>query len=119
MLQKMMKSESLPLVEKSKIYMLSNQSAVVAVEEERFLAGTRVQAPLEKMSSAYLKNEFRTRARGFLEEFCSTILSTVAASYKLGQGVSCFCPVKLLGGDDFSAFFLYGQLLDGLLEERV
>ena len=52
----------------------------------------------------------------FLEEFCSTILSTVAARSKLGQGVSCFCPEIILGGDDHSAFFLHGQLLDGLAE---
>ena len=68
------------------------------------------------MSSSYLRKEFRNNARRFLDEFCSTILSTVAAWSKLGQGVSCFCPETILGGDDHSAFFLHGQLLDGLVE---
>ena len=51
-----------------------------------------------------------------LKNFFSTILSTVAATSKLGQGVGCFCPEIILGGDDHSAFFLHGQLLDGLVE---
>ena len=46
----------------------------------------------------------------------STILSTVAARSPIGQGLSCFCPVTVIGGDDYSAFYLFGQLLDGLLE---
>ena len=68
------------------------------------------------MSSSYLKRQFRSNARRFLDEFCSAILSTVTARSKLGQGVSCFCPEIILGGDDHSAFFLCGQLLDGLVE---
>ena len=78
--------------------------------------GTRIHAALEKMSSSYLRKEFRSNARRFLEEFCSTVLSTAAARLKLGQGVSCFCPEIILGGDDHSAFFLHGQLVDGLVE---
>ena len=46
----------------------------------------------------------------------STILSTVAARSPVRQGLSCFCPEILIGGDDYSAFYLFGQLLDGLLE---
>ena len=64
----------------------------------------------------YLKKEFRSNARRFLGEFCSTMLSTVAARSKLGQKVSCFRPEIILRGDVRSAFFLYGQLLDGLVE---
>ena len=115
-LQKIKKSESLPLVEKWEEYMLPNHSAFAAISEEHFLVGTRIHAALEKMSSSYLRKEFRKNARRFLDEFCSTILSTVAARSKLGQGVSCFCPEIILGGDDHSAFFLHGQLLDGLVE---
>ena len=80
--------------------------------------GTRVHAALEKMSSSYLKNAFRSNARSFLEEFCSTYLSTVVARSQLGQGVSCFCPETIPGGEDHSAFFLHGQSLDGLVECR-
>ena len=115
-LQKIKKSESLPLVEKWEDYMLPDHSSFAAIDEEHFLVGTRIHAALEKMSSPYLWKEFRTGARRFLDEFCSTILSTVAAISKLGQGVSCFCPEIILGGDDHSAFFLFGQLLDGLVE---
>ena len=114
--QNIKKSESLPLVEKWEDYMLPNHSSFAAIDEEHFLVGTRIHAALEKMSSSYLRKEFRTNARRFLDEFCSTILSTVAARSKLGQGVSCFCPEIILGGDDHSAFFLFGQLLDGLVE---
>ena len=46
----------------------------------------------------------------------STILSTVAARSPIGQGLCCFCPEIVIGGDDYSAFHLFGQLLDGLLE---
>ena len=96
--------------------MLPNHSSFAATDEEQFLVGTRIHAALEKMSSFYLKKEFRSISRRFLDEFCSTILSTVAARSKLGQGVSCLCPEIILGGDDHSAFFLHGHLLDGLVE---
>ena len=115
-LQKIKKSGSLPLVKKWEDYMLPNHSSFAAIDEEHFLVGTRIHAALEKMSSSYLKREFRSNARRFLEEFCSTILSTVAARSKLGQGVSCFSPEVINGGDDHSAFFLHGQLLDGFVE---
>ena len=114
-LQRIKKSESLLLVEKWEDYMLPNHSSFVAIDEEHFLIGTRIHAALEKMSSSYLRRDIRCNAPRFLEEFRSTILSTVAARPKLGQEVSCFCPEIILGGDDHSAFFLYGRLLDGLV----
>ena len=95
--------------------MLPNHSSFTAIEEEHFLVGTRVHAALEKMTSPYLKKEVRSSARRFLEEFTSSVLSTVAARSKLGQGVSCFCPEIIIEGDDHSAFFLSGQFLDGLI----
>ena len=95
--------------------MLPSHSSFTAIDEEHFLVGTRVHAALEKMTSQYLEKEFRSSARRFLEDFTSTVLSTVAARSKLGQGVSCFCPEIIIGGDDHSAFFLFGQLLDGLV----
>ena len=116
LLQKIKAIGSLTVIEKWESYMLPNHSSFTAIEEEHFLVGTRVHAALEKMTSQYLKKEFRSSARRFLEEFTSTVLSTVAARSKLGQGVSCFCPEIIIGGDDHSAFFLFGQLLDGLVE---
>ena len=115
LLQKIKASGSLPVVERWESYMLPNHSSFTAIEEEYFLVGTRVHAALEKMTSQYLKKDFRSSARRFLEEFSSTVLSTVAARSKLGQGVSCFCPEIIIGVDDHSAFFLFGQLLDGLI----
>ena len=96
--------------------MLPNHSSFVAIEEEHFLVGTRIHAALESVSSSYLRKEFRRNARRFLDGFCSNIFSTIPARSELGQGVSCFCPEIILGGDDHSSFFLYGQLLDGLVE---
>ena len=52
----------------------------------------------------------------FLRIYVSTILSTVAAHSPINQGLSCFCPEIVIGGDDYSAFHFFGQLLDGLLE---
>ena len=95
--------------------MLPNHSSFTAIEEDHFLVGTRVHAALEKMTCQYLKKELRSSARCFLEEFTNTVLSTVAARCKLGQGVSCFCPEIIIGGDDHSAFFPFGLLLDGLI----
>ena len=115
LLQKIKTSGSLLLIEKWESYKLPNHSSFAAIGEEHFLVGTRVLAALEKMASQYLKKEFRNSARRFFEEFTSTVLSTVAAHSKLGQGVSCFCPEIIIGGDDHSAFFLFGQLLDGLV----
>ena len=81
-----------------------------------FLLGLECMLRWKKKTSQYLKKEFRSSARRFLEDFTSTVLATVAARSKLGQGVSCFCPEVIVGGDDHSAFFLFGQLLDGLVE---
>ena len=68
------------------------------------------------MTSHYLWKEFRSSARRFLQDFTSTVVSTVAARSKLGQLVSCFCPEIIIGGDDI--VFLFGQLLDGLIACR-
>ena len=95
--------------------MLPNHSSFTAIEEDHFLVGTRVHAALEKMTIHYLSKEFKSSARRFLEDFTSTVLSTVAARSKLGQGVSYFSPEIIIEGDDHSALFLFGQPLDGLI----
>ena len=96
--------------------MLSKHSEFADIEEEHFLVGTPVHPVLEKMSSFYLKKEFWTNGHCFLEGFCSAILSTVPARSKLGQNGRCFWPETNLEGDNHSTFFLYGPLLDGLVE---
>ena len=96
--------------------MLPNHSCFGPVAEKHFLEGTRFLASLKKINSSFLRKEFRRDCRRFLEDLVSTILSAVAARSPIGQGLSCFCPEIVIGGDDYSAFYLFGQLLDGLLE---
>ena len=115
LLQKTKTSGSLPVVERWESYMLPNHSSSTAIGEEHFLVGFRVHAAPEKMTSHYLKKEFRSSANRFLEDFTNTFLSTVAARSRLGQGVSYFCPEIFIGGDDHSTLFLFRQFLDGLI----
>ena len=96
--------------------MLPNHSSFTAIEDQHFLVGTPLHAALEKMTSQYLKKKFRSSARRFLEDFISTVLSNVAARSKLSQCVSCFCSEIIIRGNNQSAFFLFGPLLDGLVE---
>ena len=96
--------------------MLPNHSCFGAIPEEHFLEGSRLLSSLETINSSFLRKEFRRDCRRFLEDLVSTILSTVAARSPIGQGLSCFCPEIVIGGDDYSAFHLFGKLLDGLLE---
>ena len=116
LLQKVKLSTDLPVIEKWEAYMLPNHSCFGAIAEEHFLEETRLLASLEKINSSFLRKEFRRNCRHFLEDLVSTILSTVAARSQIGQGLSCFCPEIVIGGDDCSAFHLFGQFLDGLLE---
>ena len=115
LLQKIKQSSVLPLVEKWEEYMTRNHSRFAAIEEDRFLAGTRVLSALEKVGSSYLRKEFRRDCRKFLEDFVNCILSTVAARSTIGQGLSCFCPPVMIGGDDHAPLQLFDLLLDGLL----
>ena len=116
LLQKVKVSSDLPVIEKWEAYMPPNHSCFGPISEEHFLEGTRLLASLEKINSNSLRKEFRRDCRRFLEDLVSTILSTVAARSQVGQGLSCFCPEIVIGGDDYSAFHVFGQLLDGLLE---
>ena len=95
--------------------MTPNHSKFAAIEEDRLPAGTRVLSALEKVGSSYLKKEFRRDCRKFLEDFVNCVLSTVAARSAIGQGLSCFCPPVLIGGDDHGPLQLFDLLLDGLL----
>ena len=106
----------MPVIEKWEAYMLPNHSCFGAIAEEHFLEGTRLLSSLEKINSSFLRKEFRRDCRRFLEDFVSTILSTVAARSTIGLGLSCFCPEIVIGGDDYSAFNLFGPLLDGLFD---
>ena len=63
-----------------------------------------------------MQREFQRDARRFLEEFTTSVLSTVAARSKVGQGLSCFCPAIVIGGDNHAPLHLLGLLLDGLLD---
>ena len=117
LLQKIKQGTSLPLVEQWDEYVLANHSKFPPIADGEFLAGRRVLAALNKIGSSYLKKEFQREARRFLEEFTnSLLLSTAAARSKIGQGLSCFCPAIIIGGDDHAPLHLLGLLLDRLLE---
>ena len=118
LLQKVKWSSDLPVIEKWEAYMLPNHSCFWAIAEEHFLEGegTRPLAPLEKLNSSFLRKEFRRDCRRLVEDLVSTILSTVAARSPIGQGLNCFCTRIVIGGDNYSAFHLFGHLLEVLLE---
>ena len=116
LLQKIKQGSSVPLLEQWDEYVLPNHSTFPPISDGEFLAGTRVLAALNKIGSSYLKREFQRDARRFLEEFTTSVLSTVAARSKIGQGLSCFCPAIIIGGDNHAPLHLLGLLLDGLLE---
>ena len=116
LLQKVKLGSDLPVIKKWEAYMLPNHSCFRAIAEEHFLEGSRLLSSLEKINSGFLRIEFRRDCRRFLEDLVSTTPSTVAARSPIGQGPSCFCPEIVTGGDYYSAFHLFGQLLDGLLE---
>ena len=97
--------------------MLPNHSAFPANEEEHFLEGTRVPATLENISSFYFKSEFRKNSHKFLEHIVRNLLSTVAARSFIGQDLSCFFSEISIDGDEYSAFYLFKEILDGLLEK--
>ena len=116
LLRKIKQGSSLPLVEQWEQYELANHSKFPPVADGEFLSETRVLAALNKIGSSYLKKQFQRDARRFLKELTNSVLSTVAARSKIGQGLSCFCPAVILGGDDHAPLHLLGLLLDGLLE---
>ena len=95
----------------SQIILGSQQSIT---KTSNFLVGTRA---LGIIGSHYLQKEIRRDARRFLEDFVNCILSTVAARSVIGQGISCFCPAIVVGGDDVVPLQIFNKLLDGLLEK--
>ena len=95
--------------------MLPIQSCFVSIAEEHFLEGKQLLAALKKVNSVYLRAEFRKHCRQFLNPLVSTMLSTVAAGFLVGQDLTCLSHVIIVGGDNYSAFYFFGQLLYGLL----
>ena len=73
---------------------------------------------LNKFGSYYLRKEFRQEAQQFLEDITNSVVSTVAAQSTNGQGMSCFCPAIVIGGDDHALLHLPGLLLEAHLERE-
>ena len=96
--KKVKAAQSLPLIEKWEKFMLPNHSRILPIEQREFVAGNRVVAALEKVSSVYLQNEFRKYARNFLQKLTSPVLSTVALRSDVWQGLSFFFPGIVIGG---------------------
>ena len=97
--------------------MAPNHSKFASIEEDRVLAGTRVLSVLQNVGSSYLKKEFRRDCRKFLEDFLNCVLSTVSARSAIGQGLNCFWPPILVGGNNHVPMQLFDVLLDGLLKK--
>ena len=74
-----------------------------------------MSAAHENLNNVYLWVEFRKDCRIFLNEFVSTTLLTVATRSLVGRGLSCFAPEIIVGGDNYSSFQFFGQLIVGLL----
>ena len=116
LLQKIKRGSSFPLVEQWEQYVLANHSNVPPIADEEILPETRVLAALNKIGSSYLQKEFQRDARRFLEEFTNSVLSTVAARSKIGQGLVFYCNAIIIGGDNHAPLRLLGLLLGGLFE---
>ena len=86
LLQKVTQGSSLPLVEQWDDYVSPNHSKFPPIADGEFLAGTRVLAALNKIGSSYFRLEFQREAPRFLKQFTTSVLSTVAARSKIGQG---------------------------------
>ena len=114
LLQNIKKTSLFRLAEQWEEYVVPNQPRFPAIDEKDFLSGTRLLAALDKVDGQNLRTEFRHDARHFLEEFVNCILSTVSSRSVIGQGLSCFCPANVVGGDDVTPFQLFNKLLDGL-----
>ena len=97
--------------------MVPNHSRFPEIDDKNFLVGTRVMAALGKVGSHFLQKEVRRDARRFQEDFVNCVLSTVASRSVIGQGLSCFCPAIVVGGDDVAPLQLFNKLLDELLEK--
>ena len=100
LLQRVKRSSDLPVNENWAAYMLPNHSCFGAIAEEHFLVGTRLFSSSAKINSSFLRKEYRRDGRCFLDDLVSTIFSTIAARSPVGQGLSCFCPDIVIGGDE-------------------
>ena len=107
----------------STLHVLENWEGIYAPQSFKFcshcrgifLKRMRLLAALEEVNRAHLRAEFRKDCYHILNELVTTVLSTVAARSLISQGPSCFCSEIIFRGDDYSAFYLCGQLGDGLL----
>ena len=107
----------LSLAEQWDQFLAPNHSKFSVFEAERFVSGARVLVALKKVGIYYLKDE-STRDRGqYLEEYMNSVPSTVAARPIVLQGLSCFCPSILIGGDDNALFRFISMRLVRLLEK--
>ena len=111
------KGSSLPLVPQWEEYLTPNPSRLPPIDEEDFLSATRVMTALNKVGSHYLKTELRRDACRFPEEVVICMLSTVASRSPTEQGIGCFWPSIVIGGDDIAPFQLLNKILVGHLEQ--
>ena len=116
LLQNVKRIGDLPVIEKWEAYKLPKQTTTASTRLRRsiFWKGPTCYHPSKKNSS-FLRKQYRRDCRSFREDFVSTIVYTIATRSLVGQSESCFCLEITIGGDNYSAFHLFDQLLDGLL----
>ena len=108
LLEKIKQGSSLSLMEEWEQYVLANHTKFPPIANGEFFSKTRVLAALKKIGSSYFKRELQRDVRRFLEEFTNSMLSTVAAHSKIGQGLSCSCAAIITGGDHHAPLSLLG-----------
>ena len=110
------KVSSLPEMNSWEDYMDSEKIASFPkTSDATFLCNFEFGEVLRQRNTSEVK-DFRTRCRRFIDRLVDVILSKLLVSSDFLQGVYCFCPELLLGGDDHCVFTLFSRLMR-VLEE--
>ena len=97
--------------------MLPNHLCFGAIEEEHFLEGTRLLSSLEEINSSFLGKEFRKDCHRFLEDrFWEHHPLYSCRALSSWTRVELFLPQNHHWRWWLFNFYLFKQLLDGLLE---
>ena len=105
------KVSSLPEMNSWEDYMDSEKIASFPkTSDATFLCNFEFGEVLRQRNTSEVK-DFRTRCRRFIDRLVDVILSKLLVSSDFLQGVYCFCPELLLGGDDRCVFTLFSRLM--------
>ena len=88
------------------------------VGDDTFFCNFEFGEALRQRNTSEFK-DFRTRCRRFIDRLVDVILTKLLVSSDFLQGVYCFCPELLLGGDDHCIFTFFSRLVRVLEKSRV